>query len=146
MSAKKKVLLVDDDCDFVEISRRVLETKGYTVLCARDPQDALTRTTRDRPDLVITDLMMGGLAPGFSFTRQIREDAHLRDIPVIIATAINGQPGVEFTPRTPDDLAAMHAAAFFDKPVAPEALLAKVEELLAQQRNASPTCANDTFS
>lgn len=133
------IMVVDDDFDFIEINRHVLETKGYTVLCARDPQDALARMARDRPDLVITDLMMESLDSGFSFARQIKDDARLRDIPVIIATAISRQRGIEFTPRTPEDLAAMHAAAYFDKPVAPEALLAKVEELLAQQQKASPT-------
>ena len=124
------IMLVDDDLDFLEMNRHVLEARGYTVVCFSDPEKALERMAQDKPHLVITDLMMDTLDSGFSFSRRVKEDPRLRDIPVIIVTAIGSRRGFDFAPRTPEELAVMQAEAYFDKPVAPKTLLAKVEELL----------------
>jgi CheY-like chemotaxis protein len=124
------ILLVDDDLDFVEINRHVLESQGYRVACASDPQDALRQMAVEKPGVVVTDLMMSHLDSGFSLSQQLKEDARFRDIFVIIVTAVSTQFALDFRPRTPAELAAMHADAYFDKPVAPQALVAKIEELL----------------
>ena len=126
------IMLVDDDLDFLEMNRHVLEARGYTVLCFSDPEKALERMAQDKPHLVITDLMMNTLDSGFSFSRQMKEDSRFRNIPVVIVTAISSRRALDFMPRTLGELAAMHAEAYFDKPVAPEMLLAKVEELLGR--------------
>jgi CheY-like chemotaxis protein len=60
----------------------------------------------------------------------VKSDPRLRRLPVVIVTAAASRAGFSFHPRTPEDLEAMHADAFFDKPVAPDELIAKVEELL----------------
>jgi CheY-like chemotaxis protein len=124
------IMLVDDDRDFLEVNRHVLEASGYRVSCFTDPEEALKKMQTDKPHLVITDLMMNALDSGFSFSRRVKQDARFRDIPMVIVTAIGSRRGLDFSPRTPDELAAMHAEAYFDKPVAPKALLAKVEELI----------------
>ena len=90
----------------------------------------------ERPHVVITDVMMAGLDSGFSFSRQIKEDPLLAGIPVIIVTAISSRRGFNFNPRTPEELAAMHADAFLGKPVAPLDLLAKIQELVARAAGA----------
>jgi CheY-like chemotaxis protein len=127
----KLIVLVDDDRDFLEINRGLLEARGYRVACFQDPEEALYSLKRERPDLVVTDLMMKNLDSGFSLARAIKSERELAGIPVILVTAAASQRGFDFNPRTREELAAMNAEAFFDKPVAPEALLAKVEELLA---------------
>ncbi len=127
----KLIVLVDDDRDFLEINRGLLEAGGYRVACFQDPDRALASFKRERPDLVVTDLMMKNLDSGFSLARAIKSERGLAGIPVILVTAAASQRGFDFNPRTREELAAMNAEAFFDKPVAPEALLAKVEELLA---------------
>ena len=124
------IMLVDDDLDFLEINRHVLEARGCRVLCFSDPEKALERLVLDRPDLVITDLMMNRLDSGFSLSQRIKEDARFGNIPVVIVTAIGSRRGLDFSPRTPDELAAMHAEAYFEKPLEPETLLAKVEQLV----------------
>ena len=126
------IMLVDDDLDFLEMNRHVLETRGYRILCFSDPEKALAKIAQDRPDLVITDLMMNRLDAGFSFSQRIKEDSRFGDIPVVIVTAISSRRGFNFSPRTPEELAAMRAEAYFEKPLAPETLLAKVEELIGQ--------------
>jgi two-component system response regulator GlrR len=123
------ILLVDDDRDFLEMNRGVLEARGFRVRCAADPRAALAAVETERPDLVVTDLMMDRLDAGFSLARSLKE--RFANLPVILVTAVAVQRGFDFRPRGAVDLAAMHADAYFDKPVEPGALTAKVEELLA---------------
>jgi CheY-like chemotaxis protein len=124
------IVLVDDDWDFLDVQRTILEEKGYRVACVSDPDDALASMSEERPDLVITDLMMRTLDAGFVLCRKIKENPRFSTIPVIIVTAIKSQRGFDFSPSLAGDLATMRADAYFEKPVAPEALLAKVAELL----------------
>jgi CheY-like chemotaxis protein len=124
------ILLVDDDQDFVAMNRSVLEARGYRVLSAVSPKDAMARLEVERPDLVVTDLMMSDLDAGFSLSRAVKENPETASIPVIIVTAASSQRGFDFRPRDSADLAAMKADAFLDKPVSPATLLAKIEELL----------------
>lgn len=124
------IMLVDDDPDFLDINRHILEPAGYRVRCATDPQAALAGMNEERPDLVITDLMMCNLDAGFSLARQLKRDARFAGVPVIIVTAVSAQAGYDFTPQTPADLAAMSADAYLSKPVAPRELLDRVEALL----------------
>jgi CheY-like chemotaxis protein len=128
------ILCVDDDPDFLDMYRRVFEPIGYRVICCSNSQDALQKMTEEKPALVVTDLMMSSLDSGFSFARTVKEDARFVNVPVIIVTAIGGQRGFDFTPRSKEDLQAMCADAFFDKPVDPRVLVANVEELLKKSR------------
>jgi CheY-like chemotaxis protein len=134
MGGAPTIFLVDDDRDFLELERSILGSSGYTVSCFSNPQSALaimeTAGPGQLPALVVTDLMMKALDSGFSFARALKADPRYARIPVIIVSAVASQKGFDFHPRTSEDLAAMSADAFFDKPVAPEALLARVKELL----------------
>ena len=124
------VMVVDDDLDFLEICRHVLETAGYRVACVAEPEEALRQMAAETPALVISDLMMKTLDAGFQFVQQLRDDARFRALPVIIITGVASQRGYDFQPRTAEDLAAMRVNAFLAKPATPEKLLAKVRELV----------------
>jgi CheY-like chemotaxis protein len=124
------VMVLDDDLDFLEICRHVLETGGYRVLCVTEPDEALKQMAVESPALVISDLMMKTLDAGFLFIKKLREDARFKGLPVIIMTGIASQRGYDFQPRTAEDLAAMRVDAFLTKPATPERLLAKVRELI----------------
>lgn len=132
------ILLVDDDLDFLEMNKHVLESRGYRTVCVSDRQEALATMENEKPSLVVTDLMMQALDSGFSLSRRIKEDRRFRNVPVIILTSISSRRGFDLNPRTPKELKAMCADAYFDKPVPPETLLAKIEELL--QRHAGEDC------
>jgi CheY-like chemotaxis protein len=127
------VYLVDDDGDFLEMEAAILASGGYRTRGFSESREALAALLsadgEERPSLVITDLMMKSLDAGFSFARTVRSDPRLSDIPIVIVSAVASQKGFDFRPRTADDLAAMNAEAFFDKPVPPAAFLAKVKEL-----------------
>jgi CheY-like chemotaxis protein len=124
------ILIVDDDYDFLEINRLILERAGYRVVCAAEPKQALALMEQETPELVITDLMMSSVDAGFSLSGAIKTDPRYAHIPVIISTSVSSALGLDFRPRSAEDLAAMQVDAYFDKPLQPQALLEKVRELL----------------
>jgi chemosensory pili system protein ChpA (sensor histidine kinase/response regulator) len=125
-------MLIDDDYDFVQIISHILSAQGYRIDCHYDVADALVSLATTVPDLIITDLMMKSLDAGFALARKIKKDPRLCAVPIIIATSVTSQLGMDFHPRTPADLAAMGVDAYFDKPIPQKALLEKVKELLAR--------------
>jgi CheY-like chemotaxis protein len=130
---KALILLVDDDYDFLEMNRFILEGAGYRVVTATNPPEAMRRIAAETPDLVITDLMMTSVDAGFAFSAQLKDDPRTSSVPVIISTSVSSQLGLDFRPDSDDDLAKMRVDAYFDKPIQAPALLAKVEELLARK-------------
>ena len=129
-----RIFIVDDDPDFLELQERILSSQGYQVTSFADPEKALAALRGAEPaalpGLVVTDLMMSALDSGFSLARAMKAEPRLSKIPVIIVSAVSRQKGFDFHPRSAADLAAMNAEAFFDKPVSPQAFLARVKELL----------------
>jgi len=128
------IYLVDDDKDFLEMEKAILTHGGYRTKCFSESREALealgSAVGSEKPALVVTDLMMKSLDAGFTFARALKADPRFAGIPMIIVTAVASQKGFDFRPRTAEDLAAMHADAFFDKPVSPAAFLARVKELI----------------
>jgi len=127
------VMLVDDDPDFLEVNRAVLEANGYAVVCATGAGDAMEKITEKSPDLVITDLAMETLLSGISFCQKIRSDPSLRDVPVMAVTGLKTQRGFKFAPSE-EELAMVGVDRYFEKPVDPKTLLDAVEELTRQGR------------
>jgi len=125
------ILVVDDDYDFLELQRLILERAGYRVITAAEPQHALELMETERPDLIISDLMMTSLDSGFSLARSVKEDARFAGVPIIIATSVSTALGLDFEPRSESDMTQMHIDAYFQKPLDPCQLLEKVEQLLA---------------
>ena len=126
------ILIVDDDYDFLEINRFILEGAGYRVTTATNPVEALKRVDEEVPDLVITDLMMTSIDAGFAFSAQLKGDARTAAVPIIISTSVSSQLGLNLRPESDEDLVKMRVDAYFDKPIPAAALLAKVDELLGR--------------
>ena len=126
------ILIVDDDYDFLEINRFILEGAGYRVTTATNPVEALKRVDEEVPDLVITDLMMTSIDAGFAFSAQLKGDARTAAVPIIISTSVSSQLGLNLRPESDEDLVKMRVDAYFDKPIPAAALLAKVGELLGR--------------
>ena len=135
------ILIVDDDYDFLEINRMILERAGYRVVTAAEPKQALARMEHERPDLVITDLMMTSIDSGFYFARTIKEDPRFTGIPVIIATSVTSALGLDFRPRSDAERAQMYVDAYFDKPLEAKKLLATIAGLLGESAAAPAPAA-----
>lgn len=130
--SKAKILLVDDDPDLVEAMRMVLEGAGYDCVHALSGSRALEMLPREKPDLMILDVMMDDMTEGFHVAYKIRKpEAGLepyRDLPIIMLTAIGQRTGMKFDPRTDGDY--LPVDDFVEKPVQPKVLLEKVQTLL----------------
>ena len=127
MKSKTKILLVDDDKDFVEATTMVLESKPYEVVVAYDGDDGLAKARKEKPDLIILDIIMP-VKDGFRAAEQLKKDPDLKKIPVIMLTSFSEKGGE--TSLSVGQGLALDAEDYVDKPVAPEELLKRVERLL----------------
>lgn len=117
-----KVLVVDDDPDFVEITRTILDSEGYEVLTAMNGDQALKIARDERPDIVLLDIMMSTVLDGLNVSLEIQREPELRSIRVIMVTSImdTGHAGLFPTDEyVPVD-------GWLTKPVQPKTLLETV--------------------
>jgi len=128
------IVVLDDDADFLDLNSRMLQRAGYRVRAFATSAEAMRAILQDPPDLIITDLMMENLDSGFTFSQAVKDDPRLKSVPVIVVTAMTSQRGFDFRPQSQDDLAAMNAEAFFEKPVDYHRLIDKVDEILKIKR------------
>lgn len=131
MVLKAKILLVDDDLDFLEMHKAVLKHRGYDVLTATNSQEGIERVRAEMPDLIILDLMMEKHDAGFSFSKQIKSDPLFKKIPILMVTAAAEATGYRFSME--EDGYWMKTDDFLNKPVMPEVLIKKIEKLLAER-------------
>jgi two-component system, OmpR family, alkaline phosphatase synthesis response regulator PhoP len=129
MSPRKKLLVIDDDPDFVEGIRSILVTADYDVDVAYNSKDGLRALQTGRYDLLLLDIMMGRGAEGIMVARKMRKDPKMREMPVLIITGIREQmaflfPGQAVHPHF------MAVDELVEKPVEPQLLLEKVSTLL----------------
>jgi CheY-like chemotaxis protein len=122
-----KILIVDDDPDFVRVTSKVLRSAGYEVASAPNGAKALQSMRQDRPALVLLDIMMSYVLDGLDVSREIAQDPELAGIPVIMVTSLTAVrdtamfPGDEFVP----------VDEWLSKPVSPQMLLERVAQALA---------------
>ncbi len=129
-AAGYSILVVDDDPDFVEYTRIVLESQGYRVQTAATADAALRMMRGDMPDLVLLDVMMSYVLDGLNVTRQMRDDPELKTVPVIMISAIVSREEAGVFPT--DEYLAVDA--FMTKPVDPADLLQQVARLLEGEK------------
>jgi DNA-binding response OmpR family regulator len=128
MNKPQKVLLIDDDPNFVTAMTPILESRGYKVEAAYDKEDGMEKIEKFRPDLILLDIMMERLTDGFDLCYKLKHDPEMSKIPVLAVSAINKEVGFRFSPR--EDGEYFQADDFMEKPVKPENLLERVEKLL----------------
>lgn len=125
----KKVLLVDDDRDFVESTRDILEEE-YEVVVAFDGDEGIGKAKSENPDLIILDIIMP-VEDGFTAAEKIKEDAVLSRIPIMMLTSFGKRMTRETSiPRLRGmDL---ETEDYIEKPVDPDVLLERARDLLSE--------------
>ncbi len=125
---EKNILIVDDDKDFADAISIVLKNNGYQVKYASSIAEGRDVITKERPHLIILDVMMDKHTDGFDFCRFLKQDDHFKNIPVLMVTAVTEKTGFKFSPKTDGDYCP--ADDFISKPVSVSLLLSRVNKLV----------------
>jgi len=120
-------VIIDDDPDFREFVRIVLETHGYQVLEAENASDGLALMRAVAPDLVLLDAMMSYELAGVGAIRAVRTDPVLAHVPLILISAVLSEDEDRFLPADERNM----VDRFLSKPISPDELLAEVSSILS---------------
>ncbi len=120
------IAIIDDDPDIIEASSLILKSKGYDVITANNPSDGYKIVTENKPALVILDVMMDEPDDGFFLAQKFRRNNV--NIPILMYTSVSKTIGFEYGAgeMVPVD-------DFVEKPVSPDELVSKVENLLQKK-------------
>jgi two-component system OmpR family response regulator len=128
--SSERILVVDDDPIYLRSSRAVLESHGYQVDTARNGSEALVIMEREKPDLVILDVMMDWVLEGVNVSQEMMSCRELQSIPIIMVTSIRSS---EYKGMFPQDQY-LYVNSWLDKPCSPDQLFSEVENTLARHK------------
>ena len=123
----KKILLVDDDVDFIESTRTVLESKPYEVIVAYEGDEGLRKAREEKPDLILLDVIMP-VKDGFTAAEQLKQDPELGKIPTLMLTSYAARRSETTIPVSRGF--SLEVDDYLEKPIRPEELLSTVEKYL----------------
>ena len=124
---KKKILLVDDDADFTEAVKLLLESRSYDVTAANDGKEGLKKVQTEEPNLIILDVMMPEM-DGYQVCAKLKADPKYRQIPILLLTAVG--EAITTTSYTKEMGMRIEANDYIPKPVEPIEIVERVEKLL----------------
>jgi CheY-like chemotaxis protein len=127
MEKRAKILLVDDNKDFIETTRIVLESKPYQIIIASNGDEGLRKAREEKPDLILMDVIMP-VKDGFTAAEQLKKDPQLRKIPTLMLTAFAAKSRETSIPVSRG--LSLETEDYIEKPVSPDELLARVEKHL----------------
>ena len=121
----KRILVVDDETQMVDMVKMRLEANDYLVLTAYDGQEALEKARREKPDLIILDLMLPKM-DGYKVCGLLKGDAKFVKIPIIMFSAKAQKEDIKLGEE-------LGADAYISKPFESQVLLGKIKELLEKE-------------
>jgi two-component system alkaline phosphatase synthesis response regulator PhoP len=127
---RTKILLVDDDADFVASTKMVLESEKYEVIVAHNGDDGLRQARSQKPDLILLDIIMP-VEDGFTAAEQLKKDPVLLKIPVLMLTSFSQKGSGTGIPRGRG--LSLEAEDYIEKPVSPRDLLSAVAKYLKKR-------------
>lgn len=130
------LLIVEDDPDILKLLQTTLTFSGYRVVTARNGKEGLDAIARERPTIVIADIMMPKL-DGFGLVHRLRINPETRDLPVIFITA------TYVAPEDQEFALNIGATRFIQKPVNLDALLTTITELSKLEPPVTPEPLNE---
>ena len=130
MASKTRILLVDDEASVLKVVKRRLETVGYDVSTAMDGQEGLQKAVTEKPDLIITDIMMP-VMDGYTMVTKLRAEPTCARIPVIVLSAKDQMKDLFLFKGIKD-------CDYIVKPFISEELLTHIEKLLARVQTYLP--------
>jgi len=128
MSQKPAVLVIDDDADLVSSVTMVMQDAGWEVRSAQNGALGIERAREQTPDLIILDVLMPQ-QDGLTTYEQLRGDASLADVPIIVLTSVSERLGIGFSNQDFKAYYGHSPEAFLEKPFEPDTLLATVKRV-----------------
>jgi len=125
-----KILLIDDDRDFVDSTRLVLEKSGHQVISASSGEEGWEKAQSEKPDLLLLDVMMQTPDEGFQLSYKIRKHENLKDMPIFLLTAVSRVTGFKFDKEKDEGF--LPVEEYIEKPVMPDVLLKKINKALSK--------------
>jgi CheY-like chemotaxis protein len=129
-----KILIVDDDPDFMFVCKSVLEAEGYQVTQAANGDQAWEMLRQDKPNLMLLDVMMSTTLEGVNVCKQIRANPELQDLPIVMVSSI---ATTEYASEFPDD-ERVPIDAWLSKPLQPAVLLKTVKRFVGPSVDSLP--------
>ncbi len=130
----KKILLIDDDIDLVEINRVALEAAGFEVASAYDSESGLEAFERFLPDVVFVDLVMEHPDSGFRLCRALDKHTHGSSVCIVMLTSAAHETGYRFSIETSEERKWIKADYYLEKPVSPTDLVHFLKEKILKPR------------
>ena len=127
-----KIVVTDDDREIRDTLQALLEMRGYTVVTAANRDEGMGAIRREQPDLAILDVMMDSWHDGFDMSREIKKDPKLKNIPILMLTAVGERTGIDVKSSVGDP-AWLPVDAFLEKPVEPNVLFSQIKKLLQDE-------------
>ncbi len=126
------ILIIDDDLDIIDSLKMILESNGHQISVKTDTDDLVSTIQQTSPDLIILDIIFPeDPNAGFAAARELHKNEEVKDIPVLLLSAVNQQSNMSFGfSETDISEDFMPVKGFIEKPVEPAVLLSKVKELL----------------
>ena len=130
MPDAKRILIIDDDVDFLTVNSLALEAADFAVETADSPRVGVEKALANRPDLILQDLMVEELHSGFAIIGELHNHPETRDILVIMITTVTTETGfrVDQDGQVPEWL---HVLDYVNKPIEPSQLVEKVKAVLS---------------
>ena len=120
-----KILMVDDDVDFLEAGQKILESQGHTVFLATTSEDGEAKIKSENPELIFLDVMMQQPDDGIALAQKLHKDGIT--IPVIMLSGVGNVTGYSYD----KDDEVLPCKEFLQKPVDPETLIQTAEKILS---------------
>jgi len=138
MEKNLKIVLVDDNTDYLFTMETFLQRNGFQVHTADDGQKGLDLIRQEQPDMVLLDVMMESLFSGFELCKKLRTEDDLKHIPIIGVSGMGDELGIDY--KQWPDFEYFSPDAFLDKPVDKQKLLRLIPEIIqkAKKRKKRP--------
>lgn len=128
---KKKVLIVEDDAEIVDIIKLTLENEGFETVKARDGLEGVDKAKAEKPDCIILDVLMPK-QDGLTTFGDLQADAGTKDIPVIMLTSVHERLGFGVSPDEMETLYGRKPDAYFEKPFKPKKMIETIRRLTGE--------------
>jgi CheY-like chemotaxis protein len=129
MDKPRKIVIVDDNKDYLFATKTLLTRNGYEVMTAEDGKIGIEMIRKEKPALILLDVMMETLFSGFEVCRQLKQDPDLKSIPVISISGMGDEINVQFNKDSDNEY--FSPDEFLEKPVDRDLLLRKINGLLS---------------